>query len=197
MLRFPRSHHLKVFISLVACATAQYSLNFEHANEKSSLSADDMIQCALCDYSWVVASNVTTPVRGDSKCRDNPDESHFRQFQKEGSYQLSDGSSIKVLSVSCISEKPFSILVANKMLNSSIQRYRNNLLYRWTRTAANIWHWIWCVWSKILSSLWKYEFLWLRRRNWIQRRRNDLWWKSCRVRRSEYLVIWGDNYWIR
>ena len=87
-------------ISLIACATAQYSLNFEHSNSKSSLKSDDKIQCALCDYSWVVAGGVTTPVRGDSKCRDNPDESHFREFPKEGSYQLSDGSSIKVLSVS-------------------------------------------------------------------------------------------------
>jgi len=86
---------MKVLISLIACATAQYSLNFEHSNPKSSLKSDDKIQCALCDYSWVVAGGVTTPVRGDSKCRDNPDESHFMEFQKEGSYNLSDGSSIK------------------------------------------------------------------------------------------------------
>ena len=78
-------------------------MNFKRTNEE--LSADEMIKCALCDYSWVVAGNVTTPVRGDSKCRDNPDESHFREFQKEGSYQLSDGSSIKVHSIICIAEK--------------------------------------------------------------------------------------------
>jgi len=49
----------------------------------------------LCDYSWVVAGGVTTPVRGDSRCRDNPDESHFISTPKQGSYQLSDGSSVK------------------------------------------------------------------------------------------------------
>jgi len=89
---------LKVLLSLLACATAQYSLNFDHGNVKTSLSSGDNIQCALCDYSWVVAGGVTTPVRGDSKCRDNPDESHKISTPKEGSYMLSDGSKIKVIS---------------------------------------------------------------------------------------------------
>jgi len=80
---------------LLACATAQYSLNFEYDNVKTSLSSSDNITCALCDYSWVVAGGVTTPVRGDSKCRDNPDESHYISTPKEGTYKLSDGSLIK------------------------------------------------------------------------------------------------------
>ena len=88
---------MKVLLSLLACATAQYSLNFEYANVKTSLSSSDNITCALCDYSWVVAGGVTTPIRGDSKCLDNPDESHKISTPKEGTYTLSDGSLIKVI----------------------------------------------------------------------------------------------------
>ena len=91
-------HHFQVLLSLLAYATAQYSLNFEYDNVKTPLSSSDNIQCALCDYSWVVAGGVTTPIRGDSKCRDNPDESHKISTPKEGTYTLSDGSSIKVFS---------------------------------------------------------------------------------------------------
>ena len=74
---------LKFFLPAVALAQSRECKQYE-----------DCVWCYVCDYSWVVAKvngqEVTTPVRGDSKCRDGVDEKVWSLVQTFRKLQIKD-----------------------------------------------------------------------------------------------------------